>query len=319
VTRLAALLAAVALAAVGAATASEQPAAAQTTPAVRVVVVGDISPPPAEARTYDHATAAIALGWNPHRILLPGDLQYETGLLADYRSTTGYAASWGRPQLYDRSCPAFGNHEYYHPGPGAAGSFDYWRPRLAVCATAGHPGQAYYAFDLNGWRIYALSADCARSDGTGPTCGPGSAQLTWLQNDLAANPRRCSLAFFHQGRWGSGFFADDPVLQPIWAALHHAHVDLTLNGHEHHYARFGPLNDAGVLQSTGAGIRAIVIGTGGRSLLGQRNAGHPGIRYRDFAHYGVLRLTLTPTTWASEFARTDGVVADRTGQVGCWA
>ncbi|HEV3495317.1 MAG TPA: hypothetical protein VHA34_03085, partial [Actinomycetes bacterium] len=37
----------------------------------------------------------------------------------------------------------------------------------------------------------------------------------------------------------------------------------------------------------------------------------PSSRYRDDDHYGVLRLTLSPTSWSSAFHRTDGQVVDR--------
>jgi hypothetical protein len=317
--RLAILTAGLALMVAAAPTVRPAPAAAQTA-SVRVIAVGDISPPPAESTTDDIATAAIAIGWNPSRLLLPGDLQYQAGELANFTSVRGYAASWGRPQLYRRSCPVAGNHEYHDAGPGASGFFSYFGPRLTACAQSGNPGQGYYAFNLGGWRIYALSSDCQRTDGTGPACGSGSAQLTWFQQDLAANAgTRCMLAYWHHPRWGSGFFSDDSRLQPFWAAFYQRHGDLVVVGHDHHYARFGPLNGSGVLQATGAGVRQITIGTGGRSLLGQSpNPVHQGVRYRDFDHFGVLRLTLTATTWASEFARTDGVVADQTGAVSCW-
>jgi acid phosphatase type 7 len=294
------------------------PAQAQPAPGVRVVAVGDISPPPREDRGNDHATAAIAIGWNPSRVLLPGDLQYERGELANFQHPRGYAASWGRPQLYNRSCPVAGNHEYGDTGPGASGFFTYFGSRLTACAVGGDPAQGYYAFSLGVWRIYALSSDCQRTDGAGPACGPGSAQLTWFTQDLAANAGvRCTLAYWHHPRWGSGFFGDDAAVQPFWSAFHQAHGDLVIVGHEHHYARFGPLNSSGVLQSTGAGVRQITVGTGGRSLLGFRRAPHQGVRFRDPNHYGVLRLTLADGSWSSAFARTDGVVADRVS-VGCW-
>jgi calcineurin-like phosphoesterase family protein len=297
----------------------DRPATAQTTPAVRVIAVGDISPPPSENKTDDMATAAIAVGWNPSRILAAGDLQYELGQLENFRHPQGYAASWGRPQLYNRTCPVAGNHEYMNPSPGAPGFFTYFGPRLTACATSGNPGQGYYAFDLNGWRIYALSSDCGRSGKGGPACGPGSPQLNWFIADLAANPRTCTLAFWHHPRWGSGFFNSHTHMAPAWEAFHARHGDLVVVGHEHHYSRFGPLNAAGTVQGTNNGTRQILIGTGGRSLGAYRVQPHPsGLRVRDNTHYGVLRLTLTPTTWASAFARTDGVVADPTGTVGCW-
>jgi hypothetical protein len=297
-----------------------RPAAAQTGTLV-VIAVGDISPPPAENKTDDMATAAIAIGANPHRILLAGDTQYERGELANYQSTRGFAASWGRPTLYNRTCPAIGNHEYLDPGVGAPGFFTYFGPRLAACANpGGRPDLGYYSFDLpNGWHVVALNSDCGRTDPAAPACSAGSAQVTWLQADLQAHAAsRCMLAYWHHPRWGSGFFGDDANVALFWSALNHVHADLIVDGHEHHYARFGPMTPQGHLSPTGAGIRQITVGTGGRSLLGSRIPPHPeGIRYRDFDHYGVIRLALSPTGWSTEFRRTDGVIADRAA-AGCW-
>lgn len=297
-----------------------RPAEAQTGTLV-VVAVGDISPPPAEDKTDDMATAAIAIGANPTRVLLAGDTQYERGQLADFQSTRGFAASWGRPILYNRTCPAVGNHEYLDPGVGAPGFFTYFGPRLAACANpGGRPDRGYYSFDLaNGWHVVALNSDCGRDDPAAPACGAGSAQVTWLQSDLQAHAgSRCILAYWHHPRWGSGFFNDDANVALFWSALYHVHADLIVDGHEHHYARFGALDPAGHLHADGQGIRQITVGTGGRSLLGSRVPPHPeGLRYRDFDHYGILRLALSPTGWSSEFRRTDGVIADRAG-AGCW-
>jgi hypothetical protein len=293
------------------------PAVAQTAP-VTVVAVGDISPPPSEPSTNDHATAAIALVTNPTKILTAGDHQYELGQLENFRSSRGYAASWGRTSLFNRTCPVPGNHEYMDPGPGAPGFFTYFASRLTACAETGNPSQGYYRTTIGGWRVYMLSTDCRRSDGTGPACTLGSAQQSWLAADLATAPV-CTLAVSHHPRWGSGFFADDLAVEPLWRTFVDAHGDLWIAGHEHHYARFGALDRNGHLTG-GAGSRQITVGTGGRSLGAYRRVPHPeGLRYRDNQHYGVARLSLTPTSWASEFARTDGVIADRTGTVGCWA
>jgi hypothetical protein len=63
-----------------------QEATAQPSGPIRVIAVGDISPPPSENKTDDMATAAIAVGWNPNRVLLAGDLQYEQGQLVACQS-----------------------------------------------------------------------------------------------------------------------------------------------------------------------------------------------------------------------------------------
>jgi acid phosphatase type 7 len=99
--------------------------------------------------------------------------------------------------------------------------------------------------------------------------------------------------------------------------LYTAHADLMLAGHNHVYERFGPQHPLGQLVDYGAGIRAFVVGTGGNSLYRFSTPPRPSSRYRDDAHYGVLRLTLSPTSWSSAFRRTDGQVVDP-ATAGCW-
>jgi hypothetical protein len=66
-----------------------------------------------------------------------------------------------------------------------------------------------------------------------------------------------------------------------------------------------------------AGVRAFTVGTGGNSLYRFSTPPRSTSRYRDDGHYGVLHLTLSPTSWRSQFRRTDGRVADQAA-AGCW-
>jgi hypothetical protein len=285
-----------------------------------LLAAGDIAPDTSATTANDYATSELVLrelAGSPRALVAGlGDLQYEVAAGVAFRSQLGYAGSWGR--FADRTCPAAGNHEYMTPG--AAGFFDYFGERLAACATSGRPDLGWYAFDLpaSGWRWYVLSSDCGRTGGS-PGCGAGSAQDAWLAGDLAANAgRRCIGASWHHERWGSRApFGDDAALAGFWSRLNHVHADLVLVGHSHAYARLGPMTPQGHLSALGAGIRQITAGTGGRSLIAFSTTPREGTRYRDAAHYGVLRLQLTATTWASSFVRTDGVVADQVS-AGCW-
>lgn len=303
--------------------------AARAQPGTAVVVaVGDLSPEPARTTTDDVRTSNLAINANPTLVLPLGDEQYETGTLAKFTSPTGYAQSWGRDTLLARSCPAVGNHEYMDPAPGAPGFFAYFHDRLAACALGpgSRPDVGFYSFDLpNGWHVVVLNSDCRRTDGTGPHCTTSSTQVGWLRSDLARvrAQHKCTLAAFHHPRWGSGYFPDDGKVGPMWTVFQAEHVDVVLNGHEHHYARYGPMQANGIVSASGAGTRQLTIGTGGRSLNPFRRAPHAsGLRYRSYARFGILRLALTGApggrgTWASEFRGTDGVTVDR-ATAGCW-
>ena len=117
-------------------------------------------------------------------VLALGDLQYENGALADFR--TFYDASWGA--FKSTTHPAAGNHEYNTPS--AAGYYGYFGKR------AGDASRGYYSFRIGTWHLIALNSNCARVGG----CGPGSPQERWLRADLAAHRGACTLAYWHHPR-----------------------------------------------------------------------------------------------------------------------
>jgi hypothetical protein len=84
-----------------------------------------------------------------------------------------------------------------------------------------------------------------------------------------------------------------------WKILYAAHATLILNGHDHVYARFAPMNPAGVADPR-SGIREFVIGTGGEALDTLASDPGSGTTYPDPATvqasadkwYGVAKFTL---------------------------
>jgi acid phosphatase type 7 len=286
-----------------------RPAAAAAPAVVTVMAAGDIAPEPSSPKADDVATSQLVLDAGPTAVLALGDNQYDRGTLAEYQSPTGYEGSWGRFKASTR--PTLGNHEYLDPAGGAAGYFGYFGP------VAGNPAEGWYSFDLGAWHVVSLNSACG---GLGsPSCARGSPQVRWLQADLSRNPRACTLAFWHHPRFSNaGGHGDDPRTAYLWNALYAAKADLILNGHTHNYQRFTAMHPRGRVAERGAGIRQIVVGTGGKSLYRfASKVPRPGTRHRDDRHYGVVRLTLGPDAWSSEFHRTDGEVADRV-TAGCW-
>jgi hypothetical protein len=108
-----------------------------------------------------------------------------------------YDLTWGRLDL--PIYPVAGNHEYL-TGPDTFGDlcpaenataepyFDYF-------GSAAHPEtRGHYSFDMGNWHLIGLNSNCDAVDG----CGLSSVQTIWLKLDLAANAKRCVLAFWHQ-------------------------------------------------------------------------------------------------------------------------
>ncbi|HEY2946600.1 MAG TPA: metallophosphoesterase [Vicinamibacteria bacterium] len=248
----------------------------------------------------DRETRQVALGMNPDAVLTLGDLQYETGSYPDFINF--YEMSWGSFRSITQPVP--GNHEYMTPS--ARGYFDYWNGLSAFSGPAGDRDKGYYAFNLGDWHIVGLNSECGRIGG----CGSSSPMASWLRQDLAANRRACTLAYWHTPLFSSGQNGGTPAMRPVWQILYDAGVDVVLNGHDHSYERFAPQTPAGAADPA-RGIRQFVVGTGGRNLTPFPTI-QPNSELRDSSSFGVLQLRLHPTSYDWQFHAIPGMaLADR--------
>jgi calcineurin-like phosphoesterase family protein len=245
------------------------------------------------------ATSDLLVGRSWDAVLLLGDNQYLTGTLAAYRASFG--PTWGR--LGSLLRPAAGNHEYLTPG--AAGYYDYFG------AAAGDRTQGWYSYDLGTWHVVALNSNCGDIGG----CGPGSAQLRWLEADLAAHPRACTLAYWHHPRFSSGQHGDDATYDAFWRTLYAAGADLVLAGHDHDYERFAPQDPDGRADPA-YGIREIVAGTGGRETRPFATI-RSNSQLRNDQDLGVLKLRLRADGYDWEFLDAPGGTFTDSGSAGC--
>jgi hypothetical protein len=254
-------------------------AAAGSDPVIEVA--GDIACATGWSATECHqkATAAILKATNPTLILALGDNQYAKGSLPDY--TTYFSKTWG--SMKSKIRPVAGNHEYKTAG--ASGYFSYFG------ALAGNPAKGYYSFDLGAWHLVALNSNIAHSW--------GSPQVTWLQQNLAAHPKRCTLAYWHSPRWSSGSeHGSDVSVDPFWRLLHAYGADIVLNGHDHDYERFARQTPDGIANVSG--IREFVVGTGGRNHY-PFGAIKPNSLSRNANTFGVLKLALHSNYYSWRF------------------
>lgn len=107
--------------------------------------------------------------------------------------------------------------------------------------------------------------------------------------------------------------AGDASFDAFWRDLYAAHAELVLNGHRHLYMRLAPLNAEGAQDP--AGIREIVVGTGGRSLFGQGFASI--VESHNTTEYGVLILTLHPNSYEWQFEPEQGGLFTDYGRATC--
>ena len=253
---------------------------------VVLVGAGDIS---SCSNNNDELTAQL-LDQISGTVFTTGDNAYPNGAPSDY--TNCYEPTWGRHKA--RTKPVPGNHEYNTSG--AAGYFQYFNNI-----------PAYYAYDLGDWRIYALNSEIGVTS--------TSAQVQWLKADLEANPHQCVLAYWHSPRWSSGAnHGSDASMQTLWQTLYDAGAELVLNGHDHTYERFAPMNASG--SAVSQGLREIVVGTGGAGAY-QFGTVHPSSEVRDSSAYGVLKLTLNATSYDWQFVPVAGKTFTDSGSTSC--
>jgi hypothetical protein len=239
-------------------------------------------------------------------VLALGDEQYETGSLSGF--TKSYDQSWG--QVKPLTFPVPGNHEYLTSG--AKGYFDYFNGVGNFTGPAGDRDRGYYSFDIGSWHLIALnSSDHCQI----VACDSGSPQELWLRADLAAHPTACTLAFWHHPRFNSGHDGNATFMGAIFQDLYDANADLVIGGHAHDYERFAPQDPQGRLDQA-RGLRQFVAGTGGAffTTLGSPLANS---QVRNGSTYGVLKLTLHPTSYDWKFVPEAGKSFSDGGKGSC--
>jgi hypothetical protein len=241
-------------------------------------------------------------------VLALGDLQYECAGYAAFLQA--YDPGWGRVKPITHPVP--GNHDYGSDVPGTgcaanAGPAGYFR---YFGSAAGDPTRGYYSFDLGAWHLIALNSNCDAIGG----CGAGSPEEQWLRQDLLAHRNRCTLAYWHQPRFTSGILDNPASVDAFWRDVATAGGDVVLTSHDHLYERFAPLDADG--KASDAGVREFVVGTGGKSHHPIRTIA-PGSEVRNNDTFGVLELTLHPTSYDWRFVPEAGKTFTDSGSSSC--
>jgi hypothetical protein len=184
-------------------------------------------------------------------------------------------------------------------------------------------GDGWYSYNLGAWHLISLNVECeTQPGGCSPTGSWFAAELEWLKNDLAANHSQCTAAYWHQPSFsavGSVTLPEGQTALAFWQLLYQYGADLVLNGHDHLYARYRPLDPSGNYDPK-KGIREFIVGTGGETLDtvvyttapstdgadaadlgGQDNFNAVNIEAATGQFWGVMGLTLNQDGYAWDF------------------
>ena len=273
---------------------------------VLIAVVGDIQcgadSPTGSDRCQSNEVRALIDAHAPDLVLMPGDLQYETGSVSDFASEFG--PTWGDITSILR--PAPGNHEYRDQVGGYRGFFG---------DSVTTNGSLFYGFGAGTWQGLSLDSNCSDID-----CSPAGAQYQWASGQLGAwsavDPTGCTIVEYHHPVVTS--YAVDVDAEARFAEtfgmLETQGVDIVVAGHVHAYERFAPVD--ALLQADETGTAQFTVGTGGKSLYNPKGEPDTQADFFTDSHYGVLFLRLYNDSYSFEFIDIDGNVVDH-GERSC--
>ena len=181
----------------------------------------------------------------PDAWLLLGDNAYDAGTDAEY--TSNFFGIYGSTILKNNKLfPSPGNHDYANSG---TRQDDHAVPYYAIfdlpsagqCGGVASTKEEYYSYDIG--NIHFLALDAYGEEANKRIYDAGSAQAAWVVNDLAANTKKWTVAYWHHPPYTMGSHNSDSEGELISmrsnfiSILENAGVDLIICGHSHDYER----------------------------------------------------------------------------------
>ena len=179
-----------------------------------------------------------------------GDNEQENApTIQDYEAYFGTTYGYFVPQNIFKQVR--GNHDVQDSGHGLAYA-TYFGDKSHLNAD----GLTNYSYNLGSWHLIGLD----QLNGS-----VNSKTLAFLKSDLAANTNyKCQIVYWHVPTYSSGSaHGDSTGLKPINQEEYNAGVDIQINGHDHHYQRFYPINPEGQRNDI-LGITTFIDGIGGQ-------------------------------------------------------
>jgi hypothetical protein len=127
---------------------------------------------------------------------------------------------------------------------------------------------------------------------------PGSAQLTWLENDLASTTKPWKFIYLHEPGWSAGGHSNEvPVQLYIQPLCEQYGIPIVFGGHNHYYAR-AEVN----------GVQHITTGGGGAPLY-QPDLNFPNVITATMAHH-FCTIEIEDDILSFKAIKPDGTVID---------
>lgn len=266
--------------------------------------------------------------------LMLGDNAYYSGTDSEYQT-----AVFGVFQEMLRTTPVWstlGNHETYSAVGGRMAYDDIFDHPVDGRAGGVPSGtERYYSFNHANIHFVCLDSELSSRQ-------PGSPMLTWLEQDLVANEKDWTIAFWHSPPYSKGTHDSDAEInlidmrERVVPILESYGADLILCGHSHNYERSFLLNghyghssslqpsmvldsgggrpeDSGAyLKSTsgsdaGRGAVYVVAGSSGQTGFGSFN--HPAV-FKALNNLGSMVIDVNGNRLEARFLRENGVVDD---------
>ena len=173
-------------------------------------------------------------------------------------------------------------------------------------------GDGWYSYNLGSWHLISLNIQCETQPGGCSTTGAWfAAELEWLKKDLQSNHSACTAAYWHQPTFSAAdsLSLEGTTAQAFWQLLYENGADLVLNGHDHLYARYRPLDPSGNYDPR-KGLREFIVGTGGETLdaVVSSATGDAGAQFNaanleasSGNYWGVMALTLNEHGYKWDF------------------
>ena len=203
----------------------------------RVWVIGDAGTANSNQAAVRDAYLNYTGTTNTDLWLMLGDNAYNSGLDSEYQTAVFnmYAATLRKSVLW----ATLGNHDGTS-ADSASQSGPYYDnfslPKNGEAGGLASGTEAYYSFDYG--NIHFICLESFETDRSA-----NGTMMTWLKNDLAANTREWTVAFWHHPPYSKGSHDSDTdtamtqMRQNALPILENAGVDLVLTGHSHSYER----------------------------------------------------------------------------------